>query len=167
MQRDFWAQCAIGFIVDYRKFSVHHLQSIINSAWWIRGVVSVIGRDFFFYLIHFELPEDLNHFCSEGLWAVDGAFLVLENGRPNLVLSRLQLCLYVGSIAWVTSRVPVPRAGKTHGSNNGCLWTDWLGGLYPQKHKIHVSQSSNWSLDATLCRYHVAPWWWFSDLGAV
>nr|POE45905.1 hypothetical protein CFP56_54203 [Quercus suber] len=91
MQRDLWSHCAIGFILDYRKFLVHRLQMVINSAWGIRGTVSVIGCDSFFYLIHFDLLEDLNHFCSEGPWAVDGACLVLEKWRPNLVLSRLQL----------------------------------------------------------------------------
>lgn len=25
IQRDFWNSCAIGFILDYRKFSVNHL----------------------------------------------------------------------------------------------------------------------------------------------
>ena len=91
MQREFWNHCAFGFLLDYRKFSVHHLQQIINSAWRIRGVVSVIGRDSFFYILHFEVLEDLNHFCSEGPWAVDGALLILEKWRPNLVVSRLQL----------------------------------------------------------------------------
>ena len=54
-------------------------------------MVSVIGHDSFFYLIHFEVLEDLNHFCSERPWVVDGAFLILEKWRPNLVLNRLQL----------------------------------------------------------------------------
>ena len=82
MQRDFWSHCAFGFLLDYRKFSIHHLQQIINSAWKIRGVVSVIGRDSFFYLIHFEILEDLNHFCAEGPWSVNGAFLILEKWSP-------------------------------------------------------------------------------------
>ena len=89
MQRDFWSHCAIGFLLDYRKFSAHHLQQIIKSARKIRGVVSVIGRDSFFYFIHFEILEDLNHFCAEGPWSVDGACLMLEKWRPNLVLSQL------------------------------------------------------------------------------
>ena len=59
------------------------------SAWKIRGVVSVIGRDSFFYFIHFEILEDLNHFCAEVPWSVDGACLILEKWRPNLVLSQL------------------------------------------------------------------------------
>ena len=35
--------------------------------------------------------DDLNHACIDGPWAIDGALLILEKWRPNLVLSRLQL----------------------------------------------------------------------------
>ena len=35
--------------------------------------------------------EDLNNACKEGSWAVDGALLILEKWKPNLVLNRLQL----------------------------------------------------------------------------
>nr|POE48964.1 uncharacterized protein CFP56_49428 [Quercus suber] len=91
IQRDFWSSCAIGFILDYRKFSVNRLQQIITSAWRIRGSVSVVGRESYCYIIHFEDLEDLNHICNEGPWAVDGALLVFEKWRPNLILSHLQL----------------------------------------------------------------------------
>lgn len=90
-QRDFWNLCAIGFIMDYRKFSVHHLQHIVSHAWRIRGNVSVVGRDSYFYIFHFEFLEDLNHIFNEGPWAVDGALLVVERWRPNLVLGNLQI----------------------------------------------------------------------------
>ena len=80
IKRDFWSHCAIGLILDYRKFSVHHLQQIINSAWRIRGVVSIIRRDSFFYLIHFEVLKDLNHFFLKRPWAVDGALWYWRNG---------------------------------------------------------------------------------------
>ena len=33
MQRLFWSQCAMGFVLDYRKFSVAYLQHLIRSAW--------------------------------------------------------------------------------------------------------------------------------------
>ena len=78
MQHDFWGSCAIGFILDYRKFSIAHLQHIINVVWRIRGSAIIVGRNSYFYLIHFELMEDLNHICNEGSWEVDGAMLVLE-----------------------------------------------------------------------------------------
>ena len=32
IQRDFWSSYAIGFILDCKKFLVHHLQHIISSA---------------------------------------------------------------------------------------------------------------------------------------
>ena len=50
-----------------------------------------MGRDCYFYLIHFEILEVLNHICNEGPWSIDGALLVLERWRSNLVLNRLQL----------------------------------------------------------------------------
>lgn len=90
MQRDFWSFFAVGFILDYRKFSISHLQHIINAA-WSKGLVSIMERDSYFYLLHFEIMDDLKHICNEGPWAVDGSFSVLEKWRPNLVLSRLQL----------------------------------------------------------------------------
>lgn len=91
IQRNFWNLCAIGFILDYRKFSVSHLQHIIDNAGRTRGKVSVVGRESCFYVLHFEFKEDLLHICNEGPWAVFGALLVLERWKPNLVLSHLQL----------------------------------------------------------------------------
>ena len=73
MQRGFWSHCAMGFILDYRKFSVPHLQQVIDFAWSIRGSMKVVGRDSSFYFLHFEHMEDLDHMCEEGPWAVDGA----------------------------------------------------------------------------------------------
>ena len=81
----------MGFILDYRKFSVTHLQRVIDFAWSIRGSVKVVGRDSFFYLLHFEHMEDLDHMCEEGSWAVDGTLLILEKWRSNLVFNKLHL----------------------------------------------------------------------------
>ena len=90
-QRDFWNRCAIGFLLDCREFSVSYFQNIINAAWRLRGPVTVVGRESYFYILHFEYIEDLQHICNEGPWALEGALLVLEKWRPNLVLNRLQL----------------------------------------------------------------------------
>ena len=43
VQKAFWERCAIGFLLDYRKFSVRYLQTIINAALRIRGKVIVVG----------------------------------------------------------------------------------------------------------------------------
>ena len=65
MQRLFWTQCALGFVLDYRKFSVAYLQHLVHFAWRLRGAVIVVGRDSFFYVIHFESLEDLEY---ESVW---------------------------------------------------------------------------------------------------
>lgn len=80
-----------GFILDYRKFSISHLQHIINAAWTLRGSVQRVGRDSYFYILHFNYMEDLDHICNNSPWAVDGAMFVLEKWRLNLVLERFQL----------------------------------------------------------------------------
>lgn len=85
MQRLFWSQCAMGFVLGYRKFSVGYLQHLIRSAWRLQGTVTFVGRDSLFYMIHFDNVEDLEP------WSVDGALLVLEKWRPNLVMNKLHL----------------------------------------------------------------------------
>lgn len=90
-QREFWSNCAIGFILDYSKFFVGYLQHILRSAWRIRGSVQVVGRESYFYILHFDHMEDLNHVCNEDPWSVDGTLFVLEKWRPNLVIGKLQL----------------------------------------------------------------------------
>ena len=46
--------------------------------------------------------EDLDHMCNEGPWVVDGALLILEKWRPNLVFNKLHI--YFISI-WVQFHV--------------------------------------------------------------
>nr|POF20391.1 hypothetical protein CFP56_39673 [Quercus suber] len=127
VQQGFGEFCAIGFILEYRKFSVHHLQHIINNAWQIRGEVSVVGRDSYFYIFHFEFIKDLHHICNEGPYAVDGALLMMgivdrvdrEDRIPrNIrfmrikvridpwlpVIAGFMLCLDDGSRVWVQCR---------------------------------------------------------------
>ena len=77
-QREYWSMCAVAFLLDYRRFSVPHLQQLINDAWHIRGSVTVVGRDSHYYILHFEVLDDLLYVCGERPWAVDGALLVLE-----------------------------------------------------------------------------------------
>ena len=66
VQRDFWSSYAIGFLLDYRMFSISHLQHLINFAWRIRGAISIVGRESYFYIFHFEFLKDLIHICTEG-----------------------------------------------------------------------------------------------------
>jgi hypothetical protein len=91
IQREYWSNCAIAYLLDYRKFSVRHLQHIIDTAWRVRGNVTMVGRDSYYYILHFDVPDDLVYICDEGPWAVEGALLILERWRANLVLHGLQL----------------------------------------------------------------------------
>jgi hypothetical protein len=78
IQREYWTNCAIAYLLDYWKFSVQsvrHLQHIIDSAWRVRGNVTVVGRDSFYYILHFDVPDDLVYIYDEGPWAVKKPFL--------------------------------------------------------------------------------------------
>ena len=66
LQRDYWSMCAIAFLLDYRRFSVAHLQHLINSVWHIRGNVTAVGRDSHYYILHFDVLDDLLYACGEG-----------------------------------------------------------------------------------------------------
>ena len=90
IQRDYWNMCAIAFLLDYRKFSLNHLQNLIDAAWHIRGRVMVIGRDSYFFILHFDVLVDLLYICGEGPWAVNRALLVTERWRSNLVINGFQ-----------------------------------------------------------------------------
>ena len=43
-----------------------------------------------FFIFHYYTLI-VEYMCSEGPWSIDGALLVLEKRRPNLVLSKLHL----------------------------------------------------------------------------
>uniref|UniRef100_A0A7N2MRR8 Zinc knuckle CX2CX4HX4C domain-containing protein n=1 Tax=Quercus lobata TaxID=97700 RepID=A0A7N2MRR8_QUELO len=102
-QHDFWSSCAIGFILDYRRFSVSHLQHIIDAAWRIRGPVHIVGRNSSFYLLHFESIDDLNHVCKEvnfiSVW-VQFHGLPLEYQYPELAEKMGQLMGVFERLDW-------------------------------------------------------------------
>ena len=66
IQREYWNMCAIAFLLDYQKFSINDLQHLIYVAWHIRGQVTVIGRDSYYFILHFDVLDDLLHICGEG-----------------------------------------------------------------------------------------------------
>ena len=72
--------------------------------------MTIVGRDCFYYVIHFESMEDLKYMCSEGSWSLDGVLLVLEKWRPNLVMSKLhsKFCVNLGSASWITITISIP-----------------------------------------------------------
>ena len=53
--------------------------------------MTIVGRDSYFYLLHFDSIEDLNDICNDSPWDVDGVLFVLEKWQSNLVLKHLQM----------------------------------------------------------------------------
>ncbi len=60
------------------NLSASSISLYIIDAWHIRGNVTVVRRDSHYFIIHFDVLDDLLYICSEGPWALDGALLVLE-----------------------------------------------------------------------------------------
>ena len=96
--RVLWRHCLVGYLLDRRCFSVRRMQSILNSAWRLRGSIRIVGRQESYYIIHFEYPTDQEYILREGPWSVDGALLVVEQWTPNLALNRIQLTFFT---TWV------------------------------------------------------------------
>ncbi|KAF7810342.1 reverse transcriptase [Senna tora] len=89
--RDYWAHCLIGELIDARQFPVRRLQHALNHAWRLQGRVTVMGREDNSYVIHFERMEDLYYIHAEGPWSVHGALFHLINWRPNLAITEVPL----------------------------------------------------------------------------
>ncbi|KAF7832321.1 Pyruvate carboxyltransferase [Senna tora] len=89
--RDYWAHCLIGELIDVRQFLVRRLQHALNHAWRLQGRVTVVGREDNTYVIHFERMEDLYYIHAEDPWSIHGALFHLINWRPNLVLTNLAI----------------------------------------------------------------------------
>ena len=122
IQREYWHLCAIAFLLDYKKFSVAHLQHTINNAWRIRGNVNVVGRDSRYFILHFDVLDDLLYICGEGPWAVDSALLVTEmETQPCHPWAPAQLCLSLGTTSWTSFRVSVSGTCHANGSHYGQL----------------------------------------------
>lgn len=85
-QREYWINYAIAYLLDYRKFSVRHLQQIIDSAWRLRGHVTIVGRDSYYFRLHFDVQDDLEYICDEGPWQWREAFLYWRDGGPIWLL---------------------------------------------------------------------------------
>ncbi|OMO87035.1 hypothetical protein CCACVL1_09301 [Corchorus capsularis] len=57
-RREYWQQCLVVVLKDFRKFSSHTLQRHVDREWRLRGRATVLGREGNNYLI--ELTEDID-----------------------------------------------------------------------------------------------------------
>ena len=96
--REFWQNCLIGMIMDFRRFSVRSVQRIINNAWRLRDRVTVVGRSNHNYVIHFNDSKDQVFIWQHRPWSIDWALMVMDVWRPNTVLGEVNLPLI---LIWV------------------------------------------------------------------
>ena len=78
LSRSYCQNCLIGVLIDIRKFSVRIVQNIINRAWRLRDVGSVVGRQGNNYVIHFNNAQDLQFIWQQIPWSLDGALVVCD-----------------------------------------------------------------------------------------
>ena len=69
--REFWQNCLIGMIMDFRRFSVRSVQRIINNAWRLRDRVTVVGRSNHNYVIHVNDSKDQVFIWQHRPWSID------------------------------------------------------------------------------------------------
>ena len=56
--RDFWQNYLVGVIMDVKRFSVRTIQKIINNAWRVRDIVTVVESANNNYILHFNDSRD-------------------------------------------------------------------------------------------------------------
>ena len=85
------------------------------------------------------------HIFLEGPWAIDGALLVLEQWRPNLVIGNLQLDFI--SICVQIHGLPLeyqyPELAEKNGSINGNSGESRLGRQNSKEHTVYESEGQN------------------------
>ena len=91
--RDFWQNCLVGVIMEFKRFSVRIIQRIINNAWRVRDSVTVVGRVNSNYILHFNNSKDQVFIWHHGPWSVDGALMAMYACRSNIVLGEIILLM--------------------------------------------------------------------------
>lgn len=70
-----------------RKVGYSYLVSKVRSMWNPRGGMDCIDLGFFFFLIKFELREDVDNTLKGGLWFVGQHFLAIRQWEPEFQAS--------------------------------------------------------------------------------
>nr|POE71077.1 hypothetical protein CFP56_58433 [Quercus suber] len=70
-----------------RKVSYTYLVSKIRSMWDLKGGMECIDLGFDFFLIKFELSEDVDYVLKEGPWFIGQNFLAIRQWEPEFEAS--------------------------------------------------------------------------------
>ncbi|OMO96921.1 hypothetical protein CCACVL1_04741 [Corchorus capsularis] len=88
--RFFWSHYIIGYLLDFRIFSVRHLQYLISREWRANEVVSVIGRQGSIYTIFVEDDDDRDRIIRRGPYAFEGAFFPVDYWPTNSIIRTIR-----------------------------------------------------------------------------
>ncbi|XP_074277416.1 uncharacterized protein LOC141601054 [Silene latifolia] len=82
--REFWGQCVLGFLVDYRIFKVDKLNDLIRRKWKTRGRVTALKLGDI-YAIHCESDDDREDLIKRTYSTFDGAMMIFTRWFPDSV----------------------------------------------------------------------------------
>ncbi|KAI8012263.1 hypothetical protein LOK49_LG06G02419 [Camellia lanceoleosa] len=92
------ARCLIGFVTDVRRFGSYLMQMHVNELWHLEGSVHVYGRSKNHFVFLFEQVGDMHRSVDNGPYAIQGALLIIDYWKPDLILDRL---LFDKMMVWV------------------------------------------------------------------
>ncbi|KAI8023918.1 hypothetical protein LOK49_LG03G00614 [Camellia lanceoleosa] len=82
-------RCLIGYVADVRRFGSYLMQMHVNDLWHLEGSVHVYDRSKNHYVFLFERVGDMHRIVDNGPCAIQGALLIVDYWKPDLVLDRL------------------------------------------------------------------------------
>ncbi|GMP72983.1 hypothetical protein CsSME_00030847 [Camellia sinensis var. sinensis] len=91
-------RCLIGFVADVRRFGSYLMQMYVNDLWHLGGSVHVYSRNKNHYVFLFESAGDMHRIVDNGPYAIQGALLIVDYWKPDLILDRL---LFDKMMIWV------------------------------------------------------------------
>ncbi|CAL5420923.1 unnamed protein product [Camellia sinensis] len=91
-------RCLIGYVADVRRFGSYLMQMHVNELWNLEGAVHVYGRSKNHYVFLFEHLSDMHRIAENGPYALQGALLIVDYWKPDLILDRL---IFDKMMVWV------------------------------------------------------------------
>ncbi|GMQ06130.1 hypothetical protein CsSME_00050837 [Camellia sinensis var. sinensis] len=92
------SRCLIGYVADVRRFGSYLMQMHVNDLWHLEGSVYVYGRSKNHYVFLFERVGDMHRIVDNGPYAIQGALLIVDYWKPDLVLDGL---IFDKILVWV------------------------------------------------------------------
>ena len=89
--RNFWHNCLIGITIDIRRFLIQMVQRSINRSWRIRDRVTMVGREWNYFVLHYNNNQDQRFILEHSPWSLEGALMAMDVWRPNTPLNSINL----------------------------------------------------------------------------